>query len=131
MVTAEVRSFWIVFHFIHENPIISPTTTNLNFFIKGGKYNCAVYRTFPFNVFVFVGCTTFRSFFRILFGLFIKLSVKTFQPLIVIYRWSNFVSHHCRITSIFSHCLITFICLSACDDIRADRTKLLLQRAFK
>ena len=34
-------------------------------------------------------------------GWFIKLSVQTFQPLILLYRRGNFVYHHWRSTSIF------------------------------
>ena len=43
-----------------------------------------------------------------LIGLFIKLSVLTFQPKIVIYRRGNFVYHHCGCTvhQFISNCLI-------------------------
>ena len=40
-------------------------------------------------------------------GWFIKLSVKTFKPLIVIYREGNFVYHHWGCASIIGHFLIT------------------------
>ena len=43
----------------------------------------------------------FGNFYRILIVLFIKLSVQTFQPLIVIYRMGNFVYHHWGCTSIY------------------------------
>ena len=53
------------------------------------------------NVFLFVGLTTLGDFKWILIGWFIKLKVKTFQPLIIIYKMGNFVYYHLGCTSIY------------------------------
>ena len=42
----------------------------------------------------------------IVIGWFFKLSVQTFQPLFVIYRWDNFVYHHWYLHKFIGHCLI-------------------------
>ncbi len=42
-----------------------------------------------------------RTFPWIWIGWFIRLSVQTFRPLIVIYRWGNFVYRHWECTSIY------------------------------
>ena len=52
------------------------------------------------NVFIFVGLTTLGTVNWILIGWLIKLSVKTLQPLIVIYRSNHFVYNHWGCTSI-------------------------------
>ena len=58
----------------------------------------AVYYTSPQSfiiVFLFVGFITLGTLvISVLIGCLIKLSVLTFQPLILMYRRGNFVYHH-------------------------------------
>ena len=67
--------------------IITTATKKLEslfyFYPSTQKFHC--------SVFLFVG---FWDLYWIFICLFIKLSVQTFQPLIVIYRRENFVYHH-------------------------------------
>ena len=64
----------------------------------------AVYHTCPQSLqlrFLIHWLNNFRDFYWILIGWFIKLSVQSFQPLIVIYGRGNFVYHHWECTSIY------------------------------
>ena len=62
--------------------------------------------TFSYSV---VGLTTLELNF---YWLFIKLSVKTFQPLTVIYKRDNFVYNHWGCTSIYRPLSFPFISLT-------------------
>ena len=59
--------------------------------------------------FLFFGLTTLGTFTE--FRWFIKLSVQTFQPLILIYKSCNLVCHHWGCTSIYRLLYFPFRCL--------------------
>ena len=73
----------------------------MNLFKKGGRGHWAFYYTSPQSIFLIRLLKNFGDYYIILIGWFIKLSVRIFQPLIVICVSSIWDVHQ------FSgHCLI-------------------------
>ena len=73
-------------------------------FSAGREGILSVYCTSPQSyviTFLMGWINNFGDFYRILISRFIQLSVQTFQPLIVIYKRSNFVYHHWGCTPIY------------------------------
>ena len=56
------------------------------FMREGWDFGLFIAQSFLITFFLFVGLTTLGNFIEFLIGLFIKVNVKTFQPLIVIYK---------------------------------------------
>ena len=78
------------------NCFISGREETLGYLLRQSPkfYNCVF-------LFVSLKVNILGGLYFILIGCFIKLSVQTFQALILIYRWGNFVHHQFN-----AHCLI-------------------------
>ena len=70
---------------------------------EGGRRQWPVYYNSPQS---FMTTFSYSLALGTFISRFIKLSVKTFQPIIVIYRRANFVYYYWGCTSIIGHCLI-------------------------
>ena len=72
---------------------------------QGGGGHWAVYWTSPQSyIFLFVRLRTLGTWFWS--GRVFKLSIQTYQLLIVIYRRGNFVYDRCDVLQLIGHCLI-------------------------
>ena len=70
---------------------------------QGGRGHWAVYYTSlqSFTRFSYLLGQQLRYFYWILIGLFIKLNVQSFEPIIVIYRRDNYINNHWGCTSMY------------------------------
>ena len=80
---------------------------NVLFVMHRMRGHWAIYYTSPQSLIRWLNI--FGDFYWIYVGMFIKLSVQTFQPLNVMYRRSNFVYHLWRCTSIYRPLSYPFI----------------------
>ena len=74
-----------------SNEIVNDARYEIEVKLCKEKGDNGLFPKFYNNVFLFIGLTTLETFTELLF---IKLSVQTFQPFILIYRRGNFVCLH-------------------------------------
>ena len=80
--------------------------------VQGGRGHWAVYYTSPQSFKITLSHALAQQLLGVLLNWFMKLSVQTFLPLILIYRRGNFEYHYWECTFIYRPLSRSFRCLT-------------------